>query len=295
MTIVRILTVSVVLILITGSAPAIAHAQGRVIQAQDGDVVMVPAAGTITVARPVTGHMKLIPHEQGRVLVVLLDEGPQVDGVVDLVYRFNAIQQPVPAEYAMEGPGTVEEYEQVGAQRGARSYGLVLPQGRILLRQHGPFPSDLAWPEHIAAWQFSGHGFSRTRATFEEAERFALTQSSTGPVASATFVGTSGAPHHAADGPLRVGGTIREPRKTRDVPPVMPEAARQAGVIGIVIVEATIDAQGRVSNARILRSIPLLDQAALDAVRQWEFEPVLVNGVPQPVVMTVTVPFTGHP
>jgi protein TonB len=47
-----------------------------------------------------------------------------------------------------------------------------------------------------------------------------------------------------------------------------------------------------VSDARVLRSIPLLDQAALDAVRQWEFTPTLLNGVPVPVIMTVTVQFT---
>ena len=61
---------------------------------------------------------------------------------------------------------------------------------------------------------------------------------------------------------------------------------------GIVIIEATIGADGRVTNARILRSVPLLDQAAIDAVRQWEFTPTLLNGVPVPVVMTVTVNFT---
>jgi protein TonB len=63
-------------------------------------------------------------------------------------------------------------------------------------------------------------------------------------------------------------------------------------VQGVVIIEATIDTEGRVRNAFVLRSIPLLDQAALDAVRQWEFEPVQLNGVPKPVIMTVTVNFT---
>ena len=58
---------------------------------------------------------------------------------------------------------------------------------------------------------------------------------------------------------------------------------------GIVIIEATIGEDGRVINARILRSVPLLDQAALDAVRQWQFTPTLLNGVPVPVIMTVTV------
>jgi protein TonB len=59
-----------------------------------------------------------------------------------------------------------------------------------------------------------------------------------------------------------------------------------------VIIEATIDREGRVTEARLLRSIPLLDQAALEAVRQWEYEPTLLNGVTVPVIMTVTVNFT---
>jgi protein TonB len=92
--------------------------------------------------------------------------------------------------------------------------------------------------------------------------------------------------------PLRVGGTIRSPRKTRDVLPVYPQIAQQARVQGVVIIEATIDRDGRVSEARVLRSIPLLDQAALDAVRQWEYEPTLLNGVAVPVIVTVTANFT---
>jgi protein TonB len=59
-----------------------------------------------------------------------------------------------------------------------------------------------------------------------------------------------------------------------------------------VILEAVIGEDGAVSSARVLRSIPLLDQAALDAVRQWRYEPTLLNGVPTPVIMTVTVNFS---
>ena len=61
---------------------------------------------------------------------------------------------------------------------------------------------------------------------------------------------------------------------------------------GVVILEAAIGANGKVQEARVLRSIPLLDQAAIDAVRQWEFTPTLLNGVAVPVVMTVSVGFT---
>jgi protein TonB len=92
--------------------------------------------------------------------------------------------------------------------------------------------------------------------------------------------------------PVRVGDTIAAPTKIRDVRPVYPAIAQQARVQGVVILEATISAQGRIENARVLRSIPLLDQAALDAVRQWEYEPTYLNGVAVPVIVTITVNFT---
>jgi len=91
--------------------------------------------------------------------------------------------------------------------------------------------------------------------------------------------------------PVRVGGDVHEPRKVLDVAPVYPVLATKAGVQGIVIIEATIDARGRVVNATVLKSIPVLDEAALQAVRQWVYTPTLLNGVPTPVIMTVTVRF----
>src|SRR5690606_14460650 len=92
--------------------------------------------------------------------------------------------------------------------------------------------------------------------------------------------------------PVRVGGNIRPPTKIKHVRPVYPPIAQSARVQGIVIIEATIGPNGKVTDAKVLRSIPLLDQAALDAVKQWEFTPTLLNGVPVPVIMTVTVQFT---
>lgn len=92
--------------------------------------------------------------------------------------------------------------------------------------------------------------------------------------------------------PIRVGSTVRSPQKIRHADPVYPQIAQAARIQGVVIIEATIGADGRVVNARILRSLPMLDQSALDAVRQWEFMPSLLNGVPVPVIMTVTVNFT---
>jgi TonB family protein len=96
----------------------------------------------------------------------------------------------------------------------------------------------------------------------------------------------------ATGAPVRVGGNIPPPAKLRDVKPIYPPEAQSAGIQGIIILEVTIGADGRVSDARVLRSIPPLDEAALGAVRGWEFTPTLLNGVPVPVIMTVTVNFT---
>ncbi|MFA9452986.1 MAG: energy transducer TonB, partial [Candidatus Aminicenantaceae bacterium] len=93
------------------------------------------------------------------------------------------------------------------------------------------------------------------------------------------------------EAPVRAGGQIRAPKLIRRVDPQYPELARQARVEGRVIIEATTDAYGRVQSVRVLRSIPLLDQAAIDAVRQWVYEPMLINGKPRGVIFTVTVTF----
>jgi TonB family protein len=95
-------------------------------------------------------------------------------------------------------------------------------------------------------------------------------------------------------GAIRVGGSIREPKKIRDVKPAYPEMAMAAGVQGIVILEALIEQDGSVGDVRVLRSIALLDQAAVEAVRQWRFTPTLLNGQPVEVLMTVTVNFSGR-
>jgi periplasmic protein TonB len=93
------------------------------------------------------------------------------------------------------------------------------------------------------------------------------------------------------EGAYRVGGNIKAPRKIVHVPPVYPPIAQSARVQGVVILEARVEADGGVSDVKVLRSIPLLDEAAVASVRQWRFEPTLVNGAAVPVLMTTTVNF----
>ena len=95
-----------------------------------------------------------------------------------------------------------------------------------------------------------------------------------------------------ATGAYRIGGGLMPPKKIKDVAPVYPPIAQEARVQGVVIMEARVDEHGNVSDVRVLRSIPLLDKAAIDAVRQWQYTPTTMNGVAVPVIMTLTVNFT---
>lgn len=91
---------------------------------------------------------------------------------------------------------------------------------------------------------------------------------------------------------VRIEGRTRPPTKIKDVKPVYPAIARSARVAGVVTIEATIGQDGKVVDAQVVKSVPMLDQAALDAVQQWEYTPPLVNGKPTSVIVTVTINFT---
>ena len=92
--------------------------------------------------------------------------------------------------------------------------------------------------------------------------------------------------------PVRLGAAVAPPRGRTDVKAAYPEVAMNAGVQGEVVVDAVIDTAGNVTSTRVVKSIPLLDQAALDAIKQWKFVPAMLNGAPTPVVVTMTVNFT---
>ncbi len=91
--------------------------------------------------------------------------------------------------------------------------------------------------------------------------------------------------------PVHLHRGIEPPKKIEDVPPVYPAMARVARVEGIVILEAVIDAHGNVTSVAVRRSNAMLDQPAIDAVRQWRYTPALLNGQPVPVIVTITVRF----
>jgi periplasmic protein TonB len=91
--------------------------------------------------------------------------------------------------------------------------------------------------------------------------------------------------------PVRLHSGMQPPTKIVHVNPIYPPLARAARREGLVVLEAVIDVRGNVTTVNVLQSVPLLDQAAVDAVRQWRFTPTLMSGEPVPIVMTVTVNF----
>lgn len=90
---------------------------------------------------------------------------------------------------------------------------------------------------------------------------------------------------------VRVGGSITAPKLVKRVQPEYPQLAAQARLTGLVIIEALVDTHGAVKSVKVLRGAPLFDEPALAAVRQWRYQPLLLNGQPTEFIVVVTVMF----
>jgi len=92
--------------------------------------------------------------------------------------------------------------------------------------------------------------------------------------------------------PKRVGGELQAPALIHRVEPDYPGVAVAGKVSGTVILEATVNESGAVTDVHVLRSILLLDRAAIKAVKQWRYQPLVLNGQPVPFILVVTVTFS---
>jgi periplasmic protein TonB len=92
-------------------------------------------------------------------------------------------------------------------------------------------------------------------------------------------------------GPVRIGGQVSAPALLKRVEPVYPAIAQAASIDGVVILDAVVDEHGRVQSVKVLRGHPLLAKAAIDAVQQWEYEPLKLNGTPTPFELSVSLWF----
>lgn len=282
---------------------------GQEIIAGDGDRVIIEDDARVQIVRRRQAMVRTVYNEAAHSLMILLDYAPRSgetqDGAVDVASTYENITGAWPLGERGEGFITVDEYVGNSASPTPRGLGLRTAQGLVqLLASVGPIVRSESDPSAAAVVSFQGFstdGGAR-RLSFDQAEQDQMTRASRtgmgnvtatiGSAGSGSFStwSSSGGSVAASGGPIRVGGPVAAPRKINDVAPVYPEQARQANVRGIVILELTVGADGVVGQVRVLRSVPLLDAAAVDAVRQWRYEPTLLNGNPVPVLMTVTVP-----
>lgn len=90
---------------------------------------------------------------------------------------------------------------------------------------------------------------------------------------------------------VKAEGEIPPPKLMKEVKPAYPKSLRASGIEGTVILEVTVDIHGEVKNIKVLESVTFLDEYAVDAVRQWAWEPAVIDGKPRGAIYKVTVTF----
>src|SRR4051812_24721455 len=297
--------------------------KGQRIEVKDGDTVVIPADARVRIVHRSDATIRAIYNSEQRWLVLLVDfadpKKGQPDGAVDSTYTFHELGGVWPLGERWEGRAVLDDYSMLNTPGG--SLGITTDGAFIQLFSGSPASQNRYFAdERATALGYSGGGRSNAspggpRQTFDEIETRVIADATRnagnrgngasvspfdGPGGSTfrTRVGlsapgaTSAVLGPPAQAPVRVGGNIPQPRKIADAKPLTPADAIQANVRGVVILEIVVGPDGTVGEARILRGImPSVDQAAIDTVKQWRYEPTLLGDRPVPVIMTVTLNF----
>ena len=285
--------------------------EGRLLEAADGDTVIVDGDARVSVVRRRQAMVRVVADEANRFVLVLADWGttgsPDPDGTVNHVWRFTGTDGHWPLDNRWQAPATMLMPDFPG--RSVSALSIETPSGVVAFMGG---PQGIAPPVNVAAVvHFTGMtGGGREGLSFDDAEREAMSPNFMSSVSTASMVPAGigffgerstietgsalqpGTPPSAASGPSP--RFVRPPELIRRVEPQRSEAATAAGAQGFVILEVSIALDGTVSAARVLRSIPLLDEAALAAVRQWRYAPAGPEGRPDPLVTSVVVPFPSR-
>jgi TonB family protein len=284
----------------------------QAIPAKDGDLVVLEGDSNAEIVRHTQATVRAVfnPSQHWAVVFLVFTGQHGADSSVEVAYTFQHISADWHITKGWQGVAIVDEYF-APSERGSYEFhgvGIMLPLGLVQLldiRTQRLFRN----PAAVAVGVYRTSSRAGNGHSFDAAEQIEVRSIRQGEQVRGNT--TSGAPPrrhpvgvsnnampplpHASPShselPLRVGGRTVAPRKIADVTGVTPSRARRAGINGVVILEITVGVDGGVTTTKVLHSVPLLDQAAIDTVRQWRYEPTLVNGSPVPVIMTVTVPF----
>jgi TonB family protein len=293
--------------------------EGRRIEARDGDLILADHDARVRFVRRRQAVLRIIFNNTERWAVVLADFVPRngaADGIVDFTYYWRQIEGQWPIEERWEGSAVLEDYSTPGFA--PNSIGLALPAGRVQFLGGGPAQDvSFADPRALAVLRYRSAGSSVAGQPFDQVESQVVAQVMANPSggsnrSSTTFGastirtesalvitpggGASTGSQATASGsrdmnaPVRVGGPVAMPRKIHDVGAIYPDAMRASGLSGMVILEIIISPDGSVRSTRVLRGVAgQIDDAAIEAARQWRYEPALLNGAPVPAIFTATV------
>jgi len=296
---------------------------GQRVEVKDGDTVLIRGGARVRIVHRSEGTVRIVYNAAHRWIAILVDfadpSGAPPDGMVDGSFRFDDVDGVWPLGERWQGSAVIDDYQMTqGLIR--VGMGITTDSGLFQLFSGAPTPpaGNSQWfqdPRAAAVLRYRGGGGGTTpsKMSFDQAEEF-VTQQAAGEAAmrearaaspsqvsgfrtSVNMVAEPGpggvnvTPTISGQEPVRVGSGINTPKKIVDAQPVYPPIAQSARVQGVVILEIRVGTDGSVADAKVLRSIPLLDQAALDCVRHWKYEPMQLNGTPVPVIMTVTVNF----
>jgi TonB family protein len=277
---------------------------GLEIDVRDGDRLIVEGGARVRMITRYRGFARAVYSTQQHWLILMIDSSsPDTgapDGAPDVNFTFSGLEGNWPLGDRWEGYATIDVYTLAGpGPVRPDGVGIATPEGLVQIFPLFPTPGPSGAPttattvfrDASAREVLTHRGFgtgSSIYSTFDQMEQGLIAsairnaqmqgqmqQQSAGSNMSWSAAGGQGSPA----GPFK---------KIVDVPPAYPDAARKTRVMGVVILEITIQPDGTVSNARVLRSIPLFDAAALQAVRQWRYEP---TGLPNAVTLTVPVNF----
>lgn len=288
---------------------------GREIAAADGDVIVVSGNDRVSVVRRRDAEVRVVVLAEQKAMLVIADwQGFEPDRGVDRVWRLTGVDGQWPLEPRWQGRVVLTEPDGPGVARAPLT--LETPAGVVEFRGGGPRPQ----PPSSAAAVITFTGMSsggQMGGGFDDAERQAMsgdfrTSMAWGAGATSAITAvyderlTMGASGAAGGGVAGVVGSLPgtlpvspspnparpgQLRVVRFVQPQWPAEAATAGVRGIVIVEVAVGLDGVVRAARVLRSVPMLDAAALAAARELRYAPAGPDERPDPTMVSVAYRF----
>jgi TonB family protein len=296
------------------AAQAVSQSSGRQIQAADGDTVVVENDDRISVVRQRVARVRVVANEEQNTLILLADWAPSgstdPDGRVNRTWRFTGVEGRWPFDMRWEGLVTLRFPD--GPFMGPGPATATVPvltletSAGTVAFVNGALRSDP--PGVDIPLRFGGmSGGGRDGASFDQAEQEALSPNFMPSFSTMSINGTGGGFVASGAGiglesaagsppitwtPAMPGSAARfrgMPAVVHRVEAEWPRAARDAGVSGVVLLQVAVASDGTVRDAQVLRSIPMLDAAAVAAVRQWRFQAAGPDGRPDPLTITVPV------